>query len=463
MKCSNVWSHSPYHPYFVEVGDIYINRVYPYENGFHIEWNELSDTAEPVTVYYRKRDCGEYTEAGKTERTEFDVTGLTEDYEYEVFVQSGNKKSRVRLLRTGKYVGTIVNYLHPEDEAYSFSGHYLCSPSLVRHPEGYLLASMDVYGPAYPQNLTLIYRSDDDGKTWHYVSELFPCFWAKMFIHNGDLYILAASTELGDLLIGKSEDGGKTFGTPTVLLRGSGRNRQAGVHKNPQNIMRYKGRIYETLKWGAGDQGYHAAMVMSCDENEDLLVAENWHLSEPVKYNRYWKGVPKGISGGNIEGTLTVFPDGKLYNVMRYDMSKLTPDRGLVVAYKVNDEDPDAPLEFSHTVKMPCNSAKFMIKKDDVSGKYYSIVSRITDEREYWCRNLLSLMSSENMEDWKVECDLYDFRDKDPKYTGLQYADFEIEGDDIIYLCRTALNRPNNFHDSNYSTFHRIKDFRNIK
>ena len=38
-----------------------------------------------------------------------------------------------------------------------------------------------------------------------------------------------------------------------------------------------------------------------------------------------------------------------------------------------------------------------------------------------------------------------------------------IEGEDIIYLCRTAMNNANNFHDSNYSTFHRIKNFRNIK
>ena len=134
--------------YIVEVGEIYINRVCPYENSFHIEWNKLDDDEASYAVYYRKRDCGEYISAGVTKQTEFDVTGLVEDYEYEVFVQCGDKKSRIRLLRTGKYVGTIVNYLHPEDEAYSYSGHYLCSPSLVRHPEGYLLASMDVYGPA---------------------------------------------------------------------------------------------------------------------------------------------------------------------------------------------------------------------------------------------------------------------------------------------------------------------------
>lgn len=37
---------------------------------------------------------------------------------------------------------------------------------------------------------------------------------------------------------------------------------------------------------------------------------------------------------------------------------------------------------------------------------------------------------------------------------------FLIDGDDILYLSRTALNQPHNFHDSNYTTFHRIENFR---
>lgn len=132
------------------------------------------------------------------------------------------------------------------------------------------------------------------------------------------------------------------------------------------------------------------------------------------------------------------------------------------MAYRVNEEDPDAPLQYSHVIEFMGNNAKFMIKKDDVSGKYYTIATRQTDERSIWARNLLSLMSSEDMKKWDVVCDLFDYRDKDPQYTGFQYVDFEIEGDDIIYLCRTAINRAHNFHDSNYSTFHRIKNFREI-
>ena len=56
-----------------------------------------------------------------------------------------------------------------------------------------------------------------------------------------------------------------------------------------------------------------------------------------------------------------------------------------------------------------------------------------------------------------------DFREKaDAKDVGFQYPDFFIEGDDIFLLCRTAMNGAANFHDANYSTFHRIRDFRSL-
>jgi hypothetical protein len=49
-----------------------------------------------------------------------------------------------------------------------------------------------------------------------------------MFIYQNELYMLSCSTEYGDLLIGKSTDGGKTFGEPTVLLKGSGGKKRRG-------------------------------------------------------------------------------------------------------------------------------------------------------------------------------------------------------------------------------------------
>ena len=38
----------------------------------------------------------------------------------------------------------------------------------------------------------------------------------------------------------------------------------------------------------------------------------------------------------------------------------------------------------------------------------------------------------------------------------------KVNGEDIIFVCRTALNNPNDYHNSNYQTFDIIKDFRNL-
>ena len=55
-----------------------------------------------------------------------------------------------------------------------------------------------------------------------------------------------------------------------------------------------------------------------------------------------------------------------------------------------------------------------------------------------------------------------DYRDQDPMKTGLQYSDFIMEDEDILYLTRTGLNEPSSFHNSNYCVFQRLKNFRAI-
>jgi hypothetical protein len=103
-----------------------------------------------------------------------------------------------------------------------------------------------------------------------------------------------------------------------------------------------------------------------------------------------------------------------------------------------------------------------MIKYDEVSKKYYSVATRIYNWDNLITRNLLSLLVSDDLYNWKVATDLLDYRHESSEKVGFQYVDFEFDGDDIIYLCRTAINDAHTFHDSNYSTFHRIKDFRKI-
>ncbi|MBR3894539.1 MAG: hypothetical protein IKJ35_05265 [Clostridia bacterium] len=455
MKGINTWSYHPYRPLLTEVGEIYICRIVPHTDKIHFEWLPISEKS--YSVYYRKRYETKFVCWGSTPNTSCDIEGLMNETDYEFYVEANGNKSRTRLARCGESVGTVVNYLHPDDRAYAFSGQYLCSPSLVRHPDGYLLASMDLFAGGTPQNLTLIYRSDDGGETWSYVSELMPCFWGKLFLHRGELYMLACSTEYGDLLIGKSTDGGKSFSAPVCLLRGSGgKGGNIGVHKNPQSVFRHNGRIYETLEWGSwsNKEFCHAAMVMSCDENDDLLDPCNWSFTEPRKFAHFdpiLADLP--LCSQTIEGALTLSPDGRLLNVMRFSKQRHA------LVYEVNTEDHDAPLTYSHLMEFPSNLSKFVIKKDPVSGIYYSVVTRAYNANKS-ARNLLSLVRSEDLVTWETVCDLIDYRDRDAKYYGFQYVDFEFDGDDLIFLCRTAINGANSFHNANYSTFHRIKSFR---
>ncbi len=458
MKGQNTWSYRPYRPPMTDVGDIYICRVVPSAGGIHFEWLDIA--AARYDVYYRQRGEGEFTFFGSVAEPQCDITGLAADTDYEFYVQAGEKLSRVRLARCGEAIGTVVNYLHPDDEVYAFSGNCLCSPSFVRHPDGYLLSSMDVYGSSTPQNFTLIFRSDDDGATWHYVSEITPCFWGKLFVHKNDVYMLGCSTEYGDLLIGRSTDGGKTFGAPVVLLRGSGgKEKRDGVHKNPQNVVTHNGRIYETLEWGNwnGNDYFFAPMVMSCAVDDDLLVPENWSFTEPHQVSAApLEWVPKKFS--IIEGTLVISPQNTLLNVMRFGMA-----RGKAMALRVDTANPEAPLVYDRLIDHPGNVSKFMIQYDEVSGRYYSICCYVYDwENGRDARNLLTLIASTDLENWEIVSTLYDFRDQDAFKVGLQYVDFMIEGEDILYVCRTAMNGANNFHDANYQTFHRIENFRNL-
>ena len=457
MKGINTWSYRPYRPLLYDVGEPYICRIAPDSGSVHFEW--LACGGE-YSVFFRKRGEGEFALAGKTCECGYTLAGLEDETDYEFFVRSEKGESRTRLARTGAVPGTVVNYLHPDDEAYAFSGRYLCSPSLLAHPDGYLLASMDVFHGKMPQNLTLIFRSDDGGKSWRYLTELMPCFWGKLFLHGGEVYMLACSTEYGDLLIGKSTDGGATFGAPTVLLRGAnGKNGSSGVHKNPQNMLCFGGRLYGTLEWGAwANKEYgHAAMVMSCDENADLLAPESWSFTEPVPFAHFAEDVADvRIPAMTIEGTPVVSPDGNLLNIMRFSK------RGYTLCYSVNTQDAEAPLEYSHVMEFPANFSKFMIKYDSASGYYYSIVCRLYESCPDSARNYQTLMRSRDLEVWEDAAVLYDLRFMPASKVGMQYVDFSFDGDDIIYLCRTAWNGAASFHDSNYSTFHRIKNFRKL-
>ncbi len=460
MKAHKNWSYDiGYFPYDKKI-DIYICQIIPGENKIDLAWY---GGKAPWNILLREKESPETQITYETDVPRISISNLKCDTDYEFCVISDSLKSNMGLAHTGYAPGTVVNYLHPKDTKYDFSGKYLCTPSLLQHPDGYLLASMDLYAAHFPQNLTLIFRSDDKGETWYHYTELFPCFWGELFLKDGDVYMLATSTEYGDLLIGKSTDGGKTFGEPTVIFRGSCSYASAGWHKSSMPIIEHRGRLWTGIDYGAHSQGMHMSGLLSVAANADLLDADSWTMTELLHYDQCWQGAVAGDFRGFIEGNAVALPNGEIGEILRYSTDQGTPRYGLVPILKGDVDNPEKQLTFEKFVSFPGNLSKFNILFDDVSKRYYTVYSRITNENCPRMRNVLALAYSENLQNWIQACELLDYSHCNPQEVGFQYVSFRFDGNDLIYLCRTAVNKANNFHDSNYITFHRVKDFRNLK
>lgn len=455
------WNYHPYIPANIMhmIDKPTICRLAPGVNEIEFEWfdnycSTMNHRAlcyevltEGVTLLVASKPLDSYT---------YRLTNLKDDCEYLIYISRNedNQKSLDRRFRTGFIPGVIVNYIHPLDSAFEFSGKYLCSPSIVKLKSGILLASMDVYAPGAPQNLTLLFRSDDNGRTWKYVTDLFPCFWGKLFLHQEILYMLAVSTEYGDLLIGYSIDDGKNWSAPQRIFTGC-----QSLIRAPMPVISYAGRLWTTIESGNFDSGFKNS-ILSINENDDLLISENWGYSEFVAYDPNWEGTVKGPCLGCIEGNVVVSPKGDLFNFLRYQISNCIPNYGKALILRGNKENPQEKLEFEQIVEFNSAMSKFDILRDDITGYYITIANKVINIETPNQRNILSVMISKDLIIWEEADILFDYRNMSSEKIGFQYIDFVIADQDLLYLSRTAFNNADSYHDSNCITFHKIDNFR---
>lgn len=464
MKGYSKWSYRPYSRLTeIERRRLpFIVRLAPGADYVELEWLDNGWNGPHTVCYKPLLHDGPFEERLLLENT-VKIQGLTplKDYVFYIKRQGTKGESPQRLAQAGEAVGTVVNYLHPYDEAYAFSGRSLCSPSLVKLPSGVLLASMDVFAPGDPQNLSFLFRSDDSGATWRYVADLFPCFWGKLFCHGGKLYMLAHTTEYGNLVIGCSQDEGATWSAPVTLLPGAGSNRDMGPHKAPMPVVELNGRLYTGVDYGSWGTGGHANGLISIKADADLMIAENWSCTGFTAYNPQWPGTVRGPSRGCLEGNAVEGPDGGIYNVLRYQTQGCVPSFGKALILKGDLKEPEKALEYYKTVDFNGGSnSKFDLLRDPLTGTYWAIVNEIVYETQPAARTVVSLAMSRDMEQFRIVKRLIDFKDSDPRQTGFQYISFIIDGEDILFLSRTAMNKVRNHHDANYITFHRVGNFR---
>jgi hypothetical protein len=430
-----IFSHRPYIPFAMEDDyQIYINRLAPQKTGVTVCWQGEGEEFVVTLLNAKREQVRSIPVKGKT----LTIEGLDEQTEYALTVLGKTATSRERLFVTGDYKGEVINYLHPKDLQYAYSGRYLASPSIVRY-KGDLYVLMDVFRGSDQSgafNLSLLYRSKDDGKNWQYVCELVPCFWGTLFTAGDKLCVLACASECGSLIVSVSEDG-ENFSTPTCLLYGAGERSQGGPHRAPTPYCEYNGRLYFSVELGGHCIKRFDSCVLSLDLSKNPLYYDSWTFSKPRMVEFEWGGdsnVRFAIEGNMVER------NGKIYNLLRFAAGK-----ALMLEYDVQNLH-EAP-KFYKVVDLPLGHCKFFIQRGK-DGTYYAMGNHAC-----YPRQRLQLYKSKDLENWDLVKTLEDIMGRDAEKEGVQYPSFVLEGNTLYTVLRIALNGANTFHDSNAISF----------
>jgi len=463
LKGITGWHYRPFLPEdrTDEKGKPYICRLAPFETGTEVE--VLGEGLH--ALYIRMKDSPEPWRRIEMSGPTAVIDGLRPDTDYELYAARADHpdiRSRLRFVRTGFYPDRIVNYLHPQDGNYAFSGRYLCSPTLARAPSGALIAGMDVFEGGGPQDLTLLFRSEDNGKTWRYLCDLFPAYWGTLFTHRGALYCLATNTENGHLLIGASYDEGFTWTKPSLLFAGGNTHRACGFQRQPLPIVIHNGKIVTSIDYGAwsSPKKYGAAALFAA-QDADLLDPASWTVSDITYYDPSWPGSPQGGAVSMLEGSVYMAGDGRLVNLLRMEMARSAPNHGRACLLELDLAHLEAAPKFLKIIDMPTGAnSRTHILKDPVDGKYWGIGNLVTGAQTPRMRSVTALTVSGDGYSWRVAKILLDYSGLDPQEIGFQYTSFIFDGGDILYLTRTAFNGAHNFHDANCQTFGAVRNFR---
>ncbi len=360
--------------------------------------------------------------------------------------------------------GTVVDHIPAS------SGTYIGSPGLCILPDGTYVASHDLFGPKsteYKAARTLVFTSADKGRTWEKSATLDGQFWSNLFEIKGSLYILGTNKAHGNVVIRRSDDGGRNWTTPSdsmhgVILEGE-------YHTAPMPVILYRGRIWRAVEYATSDTdkwpARYSAVMLSAPINSNLLDARNWRRSESLAPD--FTALDGNLKGW-LEGNAVVDHTTKeVVNILRLHTPNEQQEYAAIVRISRNGRK----LTFDtgrDLVPFPGGSKKFAVRYDKLSGRYWTLVNATGSEfpeiQRDRIRNRLAIASSSDLRKWTVHEVLLSH--PDPQKHGFQYVEWQIEGNDIVYVVRTAFDDDEgcaaNYHNTNYMTFHRLENFRTL-
>ncbi len=358
-----------------------------------------------------------------------------------------------------KVPGTVVNHEPASNK------RFLGSPSICILPDGKYIVSHDYFGPesnCKTQAQTFVFESKNHGKSWEKIASVNQ-FWGGLFYHKNALYIMGCDNEKGNLIIRQSTDGGHSWSEPTNhengLIRAA--DVEKGFHTSAVPVVVANGRIWRAMEVCRknGSWGGFEAFVLSASIDSDLMNASNWTTTNRIAVDPSWNEDFKTW----LEGNVVLAPGNKIVNIMRAD-TRIAEKAAIL---SVNEAG--TTLTFNPTtdlIDFPGGCKKFVVRFDNESGKYWTLSNeadpKYSETKIERRRNKLVLMSSADLRNWEIRSVI--LFDEDVEKSGFQYVDWLFENNDIVMACRTAffdgVSKADNQHNSNFITFHRIKDFR---
>jgi len=364
-------------------------------------------------------------------------------------------------INSDDFPGVAINH------SFANSGLYIGSPSICILSDGSYIASHEYFGPGVGETSTVVqvFKSTDRGKSWKQISKITGQNWSKLFVLKDTLYIFGPVISGGDLTIRKSVDGGYNWTTP--IDRYTGRLFNGRFHTAPTSVIFYNNRIwkaFEDMDGSVRGWGKHfRAFVVSAPLNSDLLKASNWVITNPMPYDA---GYLNGHFGGWLEGNIVAGPDDKLFNILRVDYREADGEKAAIIS--ISEDGKEATFDpNTGFIDFPGGCKKFNILFDPETQKYWSLSNYVPEQEKGYnperTRNTLALLCSDDLKNWTVKGIV--LHHPDVEKHGFQYADFQFDGNDIIFVSRTAYDDEkggaDNQHNANFITFHRIKDYKN--